>query len=80
MRTYQWIEELLTDLESFSASNRLPRLTSAVVDARKAFRFDVAEAAARRKASPLSVDSDSRVWRDMVPDESSVSGSDTFAR
>lgn len=68
MRTHQWIEELLADLESFSVLNRLPRLTTAVVDARKAFQFDVAEADALRNVKPLLVHSDGQVWTAIAPD------------
>lgn len=55
MRTYQWIEELLGDLEVFSDLNDLPLLCDAVNRARDVFRAEAVSLATRGNILALNV-------------------------
>ena len=55
MRTYQWIEEMLTDLETFSELNNLPLLQNSVSQAREVFRVESANMALRASVTRLNV-------------------------
>jgi hypothetical protein len=72
MKTYEWIEELLADLQAFSEFNNLILLRDSVNHAREVFRVEAASMVPKTNVTRLNVGQ--RSHRSSVQPQPQVSG------